>query len=131
MGSTLTRLPTPTPGTTVAGLDLNSLSPEARRAAEVAIAPGHGFTAVATAVSLESYRDLMCGRQPYAVPDVPVWAVAIRIASRMPISIPPGATVTPWPPADTMLWIIDASNYVSLQTFSPWPIDRAPGSNCP
>jgi hypothetical protein len=127
-----TTLPSLTPGPTPVGIDLSSLSPAARAAAEVAVAPGHGYTAVVTSVTLESYRDLMCGRQPYAVADVPVWAVALFITSRLPYPIPNG--YTPPDPATlpkTMLWIIDASNYVSLQTFSPWPIDRAPGSNCP
>ncbi|HEY5475827.1 MAG TPA: hypothetical protein VIK11_03835 [Tepidiformaceae bacterium] len=127
-----TTLPSLTPGPTPVGLDLSSLSPEARKAAEVAVAPGHGYTAVVTAVTLESYRDLMCGRQPYAAEDVAVWAVALFITSRPPYPIPKG--YTPPDPATlpkTMLWIIDASTYTSLQTFSPWPIDRAPGSKCP
>jgi len=117
-----------------AGVDFDRLRGDAHRAAEVALAlaPGRGFTAVIVSVSEESYRDLMCGRQSFAVEDRPVWAVALLIVSRRVSSPPPG--VTPEDPATlptTMLFIIDAATFDSLQTFSPWPLARAPGSNCP
>ena len=122
----------PDPVTPPAGfeaVDLASLEPEARAAADAVLASQYGRVIV-TFVERASFKDLMCGRQPYHVKDVPVWAVGIYVV-RWPVmsGAVVGATMPPPPPRNQLV-ILDQSNLVSLQTFAPWPLDRAPGSQC-
>ena len=91
--------------------------------------------ALTTVASVErmSYREAMCGLATYPIPEGDVFAVWLKGPFQTPVfSIPYGVSAADFNKEfPSKLYLVDATSFVSQQSFAPWPLPRDPKANCP